>query len=74
MKATAILKHRTWLSHNNTIELDKFKSIKEAKECLKHIAKSWAKNGGEVLKKNATHLKVCEDNGEKIINFDIIEL
>lgn len=74
MKATAIYKHKTWLSQNNTTEVERFKTITAAKQALSHIKKSWIKNGGEVLKSNKTHLQVCEANGESIINFDIIEL
>lgn len=74
MKLTAIYKHRTWLLSNNTTEFERFKSMKDANQCLKHIKKSWVKNGGEILKSNIKHLQVCEANGENIINFDIIEL
>lgn len=74
MKASVIYKHKTWLSQNNTTEVEKFKTITAAKQGLSHIKKSWIKNGGEVLKSSATHLQVCEASGENIINFDIIEL
>lgn len=41
MKATAIYKHKTWLSQNNTTELERFKTMKAAKQALNHIKKSW---------------------------------
>jgi hypothetical protein len=74
MKATAILKHKTWLNFNNTNEIERFKTMTEAKQGLKHIKQTWVKNSGEILKSTPTHLQVCEQNGENVINFDIIEL